>query len=161
MFVSCPICKETFENELSLKDHQENLHTNSGTSYPCQSCDFDSESVAVLDEHIEERHREHSYSIQVGKRIKQNLKNVNFEEDSDDDDNDEHVPSREENNEFKNDNEEITFLKRPKRKITSVVSPPRKKPKTKDAEKKFTCDICSATFTRNDNLKRHVLNKHK
>ena len=75
-----------------------------------------------------EIHREHSYSIQVGKRIKQNLKDVNFEEDSDDDDNDEYVPSREENNEFENDNEEITFHKRPKRKITLVVSLPRKKP---------------------------------
>ena len=59
------------------------------------------------------------------------------------------------------DNEEISFRKRPKRKITLVVSPPRKKSKTTDAEKKFTCDICSATFTRIDNLKRHVLNKHK
>ena len=92
MFVSCPICKQTFENELSLKNHQENLHTNSGTSYPCQSCDFHSESVAVLDKHMEERHREHSYPIHVGKRINQNRKNVNFEEDFDV--NDEYVPSK-------------------------------------------------------------------
>lgn len=62
----------------------------------------------------------YSYSIQAGKRIKQNLKNVNIEEYSDD--NDEYVPSMEDNK----DNEEITFYKRPKRKITLVVSPSRK-----------------------------------
>ena len=53
-----------------------------------------------------------------------------------------------------------------KRKITSVVSPPKKRrieSNNSDSTEKnseFRCQICDTSFTRKDNLKRHNKRKH-
>ena len=78
----------TFQNELDLKNHQESLHS-----------------------------KKIPYTIEVSKRIKQNLQYVNFEDDSDD--SDEYLPTTTEIEALENDDEEIIQV-RPKRKLVSV-----------------------------------------
>ena len=87
------------------------------------------------------------------KRIRQNLKDVDFSQDSDDDlewsadteDDDDHRES----SHTKNSN--------PKRKKLNISSESRKQKATSE----FKCDDCEVSFTRKDNLKRHVDKKHK
>ena len=115
------------------------------------------------------------------KRIVQNLKDINFEEDSDDDR--EWNQIEEENEE--NYEEEIYCCKicsyttkheilltrhtltthrvHNKRKlpIETVVEAPSKKKKTAGSQSEnLYCDVCESKFTRKDNLKRHKLRKH-
>ena len=87
------------------------------------------------------------------KRIRQNLNDVDFSQDSDDDlewsadteDDDDHRES----SHTKNSN--------PKRKKLNISSESRKQKATSE----FKCDDCEVSFTRKDNLKRHVNKKHK
>jgi len=97
MFVKCNECPKTFQNKLDLKNHQESLHS-----------------------------KKIPYTIEVSKRIKQNLHQDNF--DYDHDDKDEYLPTNTEIEALENDDEEFVSV-RPKRKVVSVVSPPKKKAK--------------------------------
>ena len=119
--------------------------------------------------------------FQTQKRIVQNLKDINFKEDSDDDNewdpNEEEV---EENGEketycckscsYTTKHEILltrhtltTHRSRNKRKmpIETVVPAPNKKKKADgNQNENLNCDVCEAKFTRKDNLKRHKMRKH-
>ena len=93
----------------------------------CNECSMTFQNELDLKNHQEILHsKKIPYTIEVSKRIKQNPHHVNFKDDSDD--NDEYLPSNTEIEALENDDEEIIRV-RPKRKIVSVVSPPRKKAK--------------------------------
>ena len=54
-------------------------------------------------------------------------------------------------------------LTRKQKPIHNVVSPPTKRKKVdskKSNNSTLSCDICMSTFSRKDNLLRHVKNKH-
>ena len=93
--------------------------------------------------------------LETGKRIKQNLKNINFEEDSDEEQ--EWAPT---NAEHEMEYEaEICEDKSSKRKRNTVKYIQNKKKKT-NVTNNLNCDVCECKFTRKDNLKRHKINKH-
>ena len=95
--------------------------------------------------------------ISVQKRIKQNLANINFDEDSDDDN--EYSPTIEEEEEF----EALNIATKQQRKRKNETDLPQPKKKTKPlpkADTSLSCELCQITYSRKDNLKRHVLKKH-
>ena len=87
-YVPCLSCGENFENELDLKIHQDNDHTE---ELKCQECGYKTSNRSMMENHVKDIHTKNIYQ----KRIKQNLFNVDFEEESDDEyhpsDNDEEI----------------------------------------------------------------------
>ena len=73
-----PCCGEKFENELDLKINQDNDHTE---EVKCQECSYKTSNQSMMENHIKDIHPKNLYQ----KRIKQNLLNVDLEEESDDD----------------------------------------------------------------------------
>ena len=78
------------------------------------------------------------------KRIKQNIRGIDLEEESED----EYMPSENEDVE-ENDN----FLTRKRKRIEKLPGNSRKKSKSE-----FRCEKCENTFSRKDSLNRHVKN---
>ena len=91
----------------------------------------------------------------VHERIVKQLKDVLFDEDSDDDD--EWIPSR---HEYYN-NSTISLQKK-KRKTSNTLVPTsiQKQKKKTCIGNQFSCDVCGSHFTRIDNLKHHISKKH-
>ena len=89
-YVSCKSCGEKFENELDLKIHHDNHHTE---ELKCQECSFKTNNQSMMENHVRDIHPKNIYQ----KRIKQNLLNVDLEEESED----EYQPS-----DFDEENEE-------------------------------------------------------
>ena len=112
MYVNCTICDKKFENELHMNHHPVRVHEYGETCnlYPCKECGFSAGDSDTLNEHFGNGHNEtfsasHEaekllseefdetslseefdvHEIPVQKRIKQNLREINFEDDSDDD----------------------------------------------------------------------------
>ena len=104
----------------------------------------------LIESYVETEELSISLEMETNKRIKQNLKDVNFEEDSDDDV--EYNPTVQECNEAE---VELDHNKA-KRKWKEVSIIPSKKKKGDE----LTCDVCMSKFTRKDNLKRHISRKH-
>ena len=118
--------------------------------------------------------------VQTHKRIVQNLKDVNFEDDSDED-NEWNPTGDEEVDEFDIEyccnkckyktKHEHMFKKhmltqhkssaQTKRKIAcDIVVPNKRKKDDVNESDSLVCDVCKTKFTRRDNLKRHKLKKH-
>ena len=132
-YVSCEKCDEKFENELDLKKHYESIHVHIET-FKCKECKY---HTTCLQEHTNDFHPKNLY----GKRIRQNLKPSDLEEDSEDD----YVPS---------ETEEIeTNQRKQLRKVKKVTEQARKKSKVD-----YVCDKCQNSFSRKDSLNRHVRN---
>ena len=158
--------------------------------YPCEECGMRASDLNEIRQHIKEEHcgeiSLESMGIEqlptVTKRRKQHFSGLVIDEfgtiDADeldtDEDFDEHLLQDDtEDDDDETVSEEVEESKRRttrKRKpIQHVVSPPKKKKKveTKRPEKlkkqnnsALSCDICESTFSRKDNLLRHIKNKH-
>ena len=81
-YVLCTECDGQFDNEMDMNYHKQRVHEFGETCsmYPCEECGFQGTDRLKLKEHVDEYHRRNYYN----KRIKQNLKNINFEEESED-----------------------------------------------------------------------------
>ena len=107
------------------------------------------------------------------KRIRQNLKEVNFSEDSDDDQ--EWSEDMEDNEEFFScaqccytSRSEKSFTEHGQNNHKKNVNPKRKKVNSSSESSKksattsqIKCDDCGISFTRKDNLKLHICKKHR
>ena len=82
-YVICGECDGKFENEMDLEYHKERAHTygEACTLYPCEECGYQGKDVTELKKHVDNYHPKNMYN----KRIKQNLQNINLDDDSDDD----------------------------------------------------------------------------
>ena len=106
-------------------------------TFKCKECKYHTTCETRLQEHTNDFHPKNLY----GKRIRQNLKPSDLEEDSEDD----YVPS---------ETEELETNQRKKlRKVRKVIEQPRKKSKVD-----YVCDKCQNSFSRKDSLNRHVRN---
>jgi hypothetical protein len=187
-----------------MNHHRVRVHEYGETCnfYPCEECGFSAGDIDTLNEHVGNGHNEtfsasHEaekllseefdetslseefdvHEIPVQKRIKQNLREINFEDDSDDDR--EWEPTLEEEDDLTKEIEDLRSNKKRKLKNTQSElksAPPKKKvkehekalicdapanKKMKDTNNLLFCEFCDVTFSRKDNLKRHVLKKHK
>ena len=81
-YVICTECDGKFDNEMDMKYHKQRVHEFGETCsmYPCEECGFQGTDKIQLKTHVEEHHPKNCYN----KRIKQNLKFVNFDKESDD-----------------------------------------------------------------------------
>ena len=140
-YVVCPECDGKFENELDMKYHLERVHEYGETCamYPCEQCGFQGRDKVELKSHVEESHTKKLYN----KRIKQNLKGINFDEDSED----EYVPVDDELLLL----EDESCLKKRKRKDTKTAT-------SKKVKTDFDCNMCGKSFSRKDSLTRHRKN---
>ena len=163
-----------------MKHHTLRVHEYGETCliYPCEECGFIGDDVTSLDSHVKDHHSDQQNSkddeellaedsdedtfttlskISVQKRIKQNLANIIFDEDSDDDN--EYSPTIEEKEEF----EALNIATKQQRKRKNETDLPQPKKKTKPLPKvdtSLSCELSQITYSRKDNLKRHVLKKH-
>ena len=94
----------------------------------------------MMENHIKDIHPKNLYQ----KRIKQNLLNVDLEEESDDD----YQPS-----DFEEETEENDNLLKRKRKKT--YQPKQIDKGSKKHKSEFVCNKCHNTFSRKDSLNRH------
>ena len=142
------------------------------------------QDINALNRHISEDHQNPEKSIDspkgvpdlvVHKRIVQNLKGIDFEDDSDDDI--EWTPTKscseaeifhscnfcEFQTKYPNNLERHTQLhqndRKRKKENTASQKATLKKQKL-NMEESFPCDECGFIFTRKGNLKRHQINKH-
>ena len=116
---------------MDMEYHKQRVHTYGETCslYPCEECGFQGTEIVKLKDHIEEYHRKEHYQ----KRIKQNLKHLNFDEDSD--------------NEWTPKNVEESLIEEPrklKRKRNDQAAE-----KSKKVKPDFICQKCEKSFSRN------------
>ena len=107
--------------------------------YPCEECGYQGKDVTELKKHVDNYHPKNMYN----KRIKQNLQNINLDDDSDDDWN----PNQDD--EALLDGESDMYIPK-KRKLTEPEMPILKKNKFE-----FVCKDCKTNFSRKDSLTRH------
>ena len=113
--------------------------------YPCEECGFQGTDLSSLQKHNNEMHKKLHYN----KRIKQNLHNIDLDDDSDD----EWAPNIDDEKLLIEETDETDILIPNKRKRTNLVTEPNKKSKSE-----FVCTICLKTFSSKDSLNRHVQN---
>ena len=101
MYAKCTLCEKRFQSESDMEFHVQRFHEygEECALYPCELCGYRGQDVDALRGHISENHEENteksSIHIQdspevvpdlvVNKRIVQNLKGIDFDDDSDDD----------------------------------------------------------------------------
>ena len=80
--MTCILCNEKFVNDMALQLHNERVHeyVTSNSVYPYNKCNFKATNLIWLNIHNKNIHQEILYQP----RTKQNLKEINFDEDSDD-----------------------------------------------------------------------------
>ena len=133
--------------------HKERVHEygENFELYPCEECGFRSGNILLLKEHIKEEHEKPLYS----KRIIQNLKEINFEEDS------------EEEGDWSPDAEEEKLLEEDdgyqanKRKRKSITLDENVIEQNANKHRKAASNVfekCKKEFSRKDSLKRHERN---
>ena len=146
-YMNCSECGGRFENEMDLQYHKTRVHDygETGNIYPCDQCGFQGADLLALKTHKKD---EHDKSKMYNGRIKQNLLHINFDEDSDDDNDWSPSPHDEEALE---ENLESSNNKR-KRKATANSQPIKK------SKPDHTCPNCSKSFSRKDSLQRHLKN---
>ena len=201
----CPMCGKFFKTSESLQNHIGKEHdqepslsliseASSGwmdessrviekESQKDQTSDLDLEEL-LMEHQIEDDKSENILSehenppIQTQKRIVQNLRDVNFDDDSDEDN--EWNPNGDEEEfdeeycctkcEYQTKHEHM-FKKhiltqhisstQTKRKIAlDIVVPNKKKKDNVSQSDTLVCDVCETKLTRKDNLQRHKLKKH-
>ena len=191
MYAKCTLCEKRFQTESDMEFHVQRFHEygEECALYPCELCGYRGQDVDALRGHISEYHEENteksSIHIQdspevvpdlvVHKRIVQNLKGIDFDEDSDDDI--EWTPTKncseaeilfscnfcEFQTKYPNNLERHKQLhqnnKKRKKENTTSHKGTLKKQKI-DVEESFLCDFCCFIFNRKGNLKRHQVNKH-
>ena len=153
---NCSTCGNSYDSNDDLRQHIDVIHGHSESNTTL-------ESLLVEDEDLSE--------LQVGKRIPQNLKDIDFDNTSDEDD--DYIP---------NDDDLETFVcteceyectekkifdkhmishntkSNPKRKKNDTANQISNKKQPRVTE--FTCDQCDQKFTRKDNMNRHMKRKH-
>ena len=172
MGYECPMCLQMFKAPEEMQTHIDDQHEqevslsllSEASSGWMNATSSSSSAVSISEESIDDLLNEHenelkkqierqgTAEIETGKRIKQNLKNINFEEDSDEEQ--EWAPTNAEN-EMEVEAED----KSSKRKRNTVKYIQNKKKMT-NVTNILICDVCECKFTRKDNLKRHKINKH-
>ena len=169
-YMVCDICDGKYQNELDLFHHKERVHEYGETCqmYPCEECGFRARDLSALKNHTKEEHEVPLYQ----KRRKQNLQNINFDDDSDDEWN----PNKEDEKLLAEEEDEFPAgkRKRDERKDTidenlleeeaDQILPKRSRRTEKISEPvkasnlEHICEKCKKTFSRKDSLKRHVQN---
>ena len=198
-YFECPMCGNSFKTAENLQNHISAEHEqdsslsliSEASSGWMDETEKDQTNHPNLEELLMEHHiddidvdntlSEHENPpVQTHKRIVQNLKDVNFEDDSDED-NEWNPTGDEEEDEFDIEyccnkckyktKHEHMFKKhmltqhkssaQTKRKIAcDIVVPNKRKKDDVNESDSLVCDVCKTKFTRRDNLKRHKLKKH-
>ena len=145
-YVTCTECDGKFDNEMDMKYHKQRVHEFGETCsmYPCEECGFQGTDKIQLKTHVEEHHPKNCYN----KRIKQNLKFVNFDEESDDEVEKEWTPNHDDEALVAEEQDHFLPMKR-KRTENNM-------PQTKRRKTDHTCPKCQKTFSRQDSLNRHI-----
>ena len=122
----------------------------SGNIYPCDQCGYQGPDIVALKNHTEQAHKKSYYNG----RIKQNLHNITFDDDSDEDV--EWNPTLDDKKELakeKKKSEPEKDLSNKKRKVDPLESQRVKKIRTE-----HICAKCDKSFSRKDDLQRHLNN---
>ena len=150
--------------------------------YPCEECGYRGQDIISLNDHIamghdepgfEDETSESVYSItstsltleemgiqklpEISKRIKQNFDGIMIDAEG-------NLDIDESDDEYLEDEDEKLLIdggKRNKRKARQISNNNLKKQKSVSNDKLLDCEICGTSFTRKDNLARHLKNKHK
>ena len=109
--------------------------------YPCEECGYQGKDVTELKKHVDNYHPKNIYNT----RIKQNLQNINLDDDSDNDWN----PNQDDEALLAEESDMYMYIPK-KRKLTEPEMPILKKNKCE-----FVCKDCKKNFSRKDNLTRH------
>ena len=159
--------------DLTEKNHEERFHEygESFELYPCEQCGFKGSTIVSIRRHISEIHdsiETNCVSLEelgisripeVTTRRKHNFSDLIINDDGDID-----VDDEETDENFNLSSEDVNLNESPirkssKRKITSVVSP-KKKRRLVEESPKFVCEICNITFTLKHNMTRRNKRKH-
>ena len=180
MFVHCKICNKKFHNEYDVSHHQVRVHEYGELCemYPCEDCGYSAQDLVALDKHRSEHHGPSSTSMEelgitklpeYSKRIKQNFNGLIMDSNGvveAEESNDEYVASDDDDDTEKllvEDEDIPNFRNNRKRKAIEEKQKQNKKTKStkqSGADKKLSCETCSISFSRKDNLSRHIRNKH-
>ena len=81
-YFTCNLCEGKFENEMDLSYHTERVHEygEQCTLYPCDECGYQGRDIVEL-----KKHKESEHTVPLYTRREQNLQNINFQDDSNDD----------------------------------------------------------------------------
>ena len=155
----CPICERKCLKQEGLQEQIRKEHDYLETTSPSllseassgwmNTADLSKYEELLIQSYVETEELSISLEMETNKRIKQNLKDVNFEEDSNDDV--EYNQTVEECNEAE---VELDHNKAKRKREEKSIIPSIKK-KSDD----LICDVCMSKFTRKDNLKRHYINE--
>ena len=153
-YVSCNECNFKFQNEIDLELHKERFHEygESFEIYPCEECGFRSGDIVLLQKHIKEEHGKPLYS----KRIIQNLKDINFEDDSEEEG--DWSPDAEDEKLLEEEEDEGYITNKRKRISDTSDENVIKKDTKRQKVASNICVKCKKIFSRKDSLKRHERN---
>ena len=183
VYETCKQCGKLFENELDLANHIERVHEygENFEIYPCEECGYRGTDITSIRKHIADSHEKSRNACDsleelgivalpvVAKRRKQNFRDLNIDDNGDimldDDEDDEDFESRDEI--LLAEEEDITFARSSKRnhhnsrkrKADTQVKE-KKRQKVQTSTNTLQCSHCKLSFTRKDNLSRHIRNKH-
>ena len=161
--IACNLCDGKFDNEKDVAYHKERVHEYGETCsmYSCEECGFQGTDRLSLKMHVQTEHSEPLY----GTRRKQNLTEINFDDDSDED-GDWNPSKDDELSIVEDDHEELVTKKRkaplgspPAKRLKKKCESSRTVPTSKRVPKAKTvptCSKCEKTFSRVDSLKRHI-----
>ena len=182
IYEKCQQCGKTFENELDPANHVERVHEYGETFdlYPCEECGYRGTDVTSIRRHIAENHEKNrtaSESLKdlgivklpvVTKRRKQNFNDLVIDDNGDiqleDVDDGEYFKSRDELLLVEEEDIPSKSLRQRKpvgkRKVDEQVQASKRQKMENSTTNLLQCLQCEVSFTRKDNLSRHIRNKH-
>ena len=143
----CTFCEAIFARSYELKRHVDSVHENK-RPYKCPECDQSFKVKHHLKRHFGRAHKDKEYPY-----IKQEPKEMTYEQYSEQFDNQFDYSSYLETNIDDGENDVKPG--------EHFMDNKEKKPKKEGEEKRYSCKLCGITFSRTNSLKRHVLSIHE